>query len=70
MNTPIRAPLLQSTEDRLTEVAALLAEAILRHRVRAFRRSRNSARGRENGLDVLAETRTDEGEQISEGAGS
>jgi len=54
--------------DRLTEVAALLAKAILRSRVRAHRRLRNSEKRRKENLDVVPETRTHEREAMHCGA--
>jgi len=45
-------------EDRLAELASLLAEAILRSRVRTQRRLRNSEKRRKDGLDVQPEIRT------------
>ena len=61
-------PATASAETRLTEVAELLAVAILRHRAREQRRLRNSRKGREKGLDVLSETRTHGQEVIHCGA--
>ena len=63
-----RCPAGLSPEDRLAEVAALLAEAILRARVRAHHRLRDSEKMRKEGLDVLSETRTHGREAIPCGA--
>ena len=56
------------SDARLDEVAALLAEAILRARVRAHRRRRESEQKRQESLDVLTETRTHEREAMRCGA--
>ena len=47
-----------STEDRLDEIAVLLAEAILRARVRRRRKLSKLSETRENRLELLRELRT------------
>ena len=56
------------SDAHLDEVAALLAEAILRARVRAHRRRRKSEQRRQESLDVISETRTHGREAIPCGA--
>ena len=68
MTSPTTTPDDTHPDARLTEVAALLAEGILRSRVRAHQRLRNSEKRRKDSLDVLSETRTHGRETIPCGA--